>query len=119
MAQKPKRSGAGSLSERVAFLKPDEISDGYGGTTIGYVERFTEAARLQPRLGSEPVIAARLTGVQPYTMTVRSSAQTRAVTPAWRAVNKRTGVTYNIKTCVNVDERNAYIEMLVVAGEAG
>lgn len=119
MARKPRRSGAGSLSERVAFLEPDEIDDGYGGTTTGYVERFQDAARLQPRLGGEPVIAARLTGVQPYTMTVRSSAATRQVSPAWRAVNKRTGVTYNIKTCVNADERNAYIEMLVVAGEAG
>lgn len=114
-----KRKWAGSLSERVAFLEQNTISDGYGGTTTGYVGRFEDAARLQPRLGSEPVIAARLTGVQPYTLTVRSSTATRAVTPAWRVRNKRTGVTYNIKTVVNIDERNAMLEMLVVAGEEG
>lgn len=114
-----KRKGAGSLSERVAFLEPDNIDDGYGGTTQGYVERFQDAARLQPRMGSETVIASRLQGVQPYTLTVRSSTATRAVTPAWRVRNVRSGREYNIKTVVNSDERNQYIELLVVAGEAG
>jgi len=114
-----KRSGAGRLSERVAFLELVTGDDGYGGVTTGYVERFTEAARLEPRMGSEPVMASRLQGIQPYTLTVRSSERTRAVTPAWRAVNARTGKGYNIKTAVNFDERNAYIEMLVVEGEAG
>ena len=114
-----KRTTAGQLRERVAFLEPDEIDDGYGGTTQGYVERFQDAARLQPRMGSETVIASRLQGVQPYTLTVRSSTATRAVTPAWRVRNVRSGREYNIKTVVNSDERNAYLEMLVVEGEAG
>lgn len=114
-----KRAGAGSLSERVAFLEPDSVDDGYGGQTQGYVERFQDAARLQPRMGSEPVIASRLAGIQPYTMTVRSSARTRAVSPAWRVRNVRSGVTYNIKAVVNIDERNAMLEMLIVEGEAG
>lgn len=74
---------------------------------------FTAAARLTPRLGSETVIASRMQGVQPYTITVRSTEQSRMVTPAWRAVNGRTGAVYDIKTAVNIDERNAYIEMLV------
>lgn len=114
-----KRKGAGSLSGRVAFLEPDEIPDGYGGHTTGYVERFQDAARLQPRVGSETVIASRLQGVQPYTLTVRSSTATRAVTPAWRVRNVRSGKTYNIKAVVNIDERNAWLELLVVEGEAG
>lgn len=114
-----KRAGSGSLSERVAFLEQVEGDDGYGGVVIGWVERFEDAARLQPRMGSEPVIASRLQGVQPYTLTIRSSSNTRQVTPAWRVRNKRTGVEYAIKTAVNIDERNAYIEMLVVAGAGG
>lgn len=112
-----RRSGAGALSEIVRFLEPDEIDDGYGGTTIGYVERFTESARLQPRVGGETVQASRLAGLQPYTMTVRSSGRTRSVTPEWRAVNVRTGDRYNIKSVANIDERNAYLELLVVAGD--
>jgi hypothetical protein len=51
-------------------------------------------------------------------MTVRSNARTRTITPAWRARNKRTGVLYAVKTAVNIDERNQWIELLVVQGEA-
>lgn len=113
-----KRSGAGSRSERVTFQKREEVDDGYGNPVAGpWVDQFDEAARLQPRLGSEPVIAARLTGIQPVMLTVRSSMRTRQITPAWRAVNARSGAVYNIKTITNPDERNADLEMLVVEGE--
>lgn len=112
-------SGAGSLSERVTFQKRTEQDDGYGNPVSGpFADQFTEPARLVPRMGSEPVIAARLTGLQPFTLTVRSSTRTRDITPAWRAVNARSGKTYNVKTAVNPDERNAYLDMLVVEGEA-
>jgi len=114
-----RRMTAGSLNQRVEFLEPNRVSDGYGGETTGYVERFCVAARLQPRMGSEAVIASRLQGIQPYTMTVRSSSETRRVTPAWRVRNTRTGATYNIRTVVNIDERSEFLEMLVVEGEAG
>ncbi len=118
-----KRAGAGSLSERVAFLEPDSVDDGYGGQTQGYVERFQDAARLAPIFGSrltvESVTAARLAANQPYNLTVRSSERTRDVTAAWRVKNLRTDKEYNIKTVVNPDERNAYLEMLVVEDEAG
>lgn len=119
MATKPRRQGAGSLSERVAFLQQVEGDDGYGGVVVGWQEQWQEPARLQPKLGSEPVVAGRLQGIQPYLLTVRSSTRTRSVTPAWRVRNVRTGVTYNIKTAVNVDERNQWLELLVVEGEAG
>ncbi len=111
--------GAGALRERVTFMRLDEIPDDYGGVTTGYVDVFPDAARLQPKLGSETVMAGRLQGVQPYLLTVRSSSSTRQVTPAWRVRNDRSGRTYNIKTVVNPDERNAMLEMLVVEGEAG
>lgn len=118
-----KRAGAGALSERVAFLEPDNIDDGYGGITTGYVERFSDAARLQPLFGSrltvESVVASRLASEQPYNLIVRSSSATRAVGPDWRVRNVRNGRTYNIKTIVNPDERNAYLEMLIVEGQAG
>ncbi len=115
---KRKRSGAGSLSERICFETEVEGDDGYGGVVVGFAEQFVEPARLEPRFGSEPVIASRLQGLQPYTMTVRSNERTRAITPAWRARNKRSGVVYAIKAAVNIDERNQWIELLVVQGEA-
>jgi head-tail adaptor len=116
---KRKRAGAGSLSERIGFEAEVEGDDGYGGVVVGFAEQFFEAARLEPRVGSETVIASRLQGLQPFTMTVRSNPRTRIITPAWRARNKRTGVVYAIKTAVNIDERNEWIELLVVQGEAG
>ena len=116
---KRKRAGAGALSERIGFEAEVEGDDGYGGVVVGFAEQFVEPARLEPRVGSEPVIASRLQGLQPYTMTVRSNERTRAITPAWRARNKRSGVVYAIKAAVNIDERNQWIELLVVQGEAG
>lgn len=116
---KRKRSGAGSLSERIGFEAEVEGDDGYGGAINGWRESFVEPARLEPRVGSETVIASRLQGLQPFTMTVRSNERTRTITAAWRARNKRTGVVYAIKTAVNIDERNEWIELLVVQGEAG
>ncbi|WP_421440718.1 head-tail adaptor protein [Agrobacterium tumefaciens] len=116
---KRKRAGAGSLSERIGFEAEVEGDDGYGGVVVGFAEQFVEPARLEPRVGSEPVIASRLQGLQPYSMTVRSNERTRTITTAWRALNKRTGVVYAIKSAVNIDERNQWIELLVVQGEAG
>lgn len=110
------RKGSGSLSERITFqqLAPTNPNEpDYGETHGSYVDVFTVAARLAPRMGSETVIASRLQGIQPYTITVRSSLQTRLVTPAWQAVNARTKAVYDIKSAVNIDERGAYIEMLV------
>lgn len=115
---KRKRAGAGSLSERIGFEAEVEGDDGFGGVVVGFSEQFIEAARLEPRMGSEPVIASRLQGLQPFTMTIRSNTLTRTITPAWRARNKRTGALYAIKTAVNIDERNEWIELLVVEGAA-
>lgn len=114
----PKRAGAGALNHRVTFQKRVESDDGAGNVESDWVDQFDEPCRLTPRLGSEAVIAARLTGAQPYSMMVRGSERTMAVTPAWRAVNARTGVAYNIRTVASVDERGAWLEMLVQSGVA-
>lgn len=114
-----KRAGAGALSEVVAFQVRSEADDGYGNPVTGeFTTQFFEPCRLQPLKGGEPVLAARLTKLQPYILRVRSSARTRRVGVDWRAVNNRTGAIYNIKTITNVDERGAYLDMMAVEGEA-
>lgn len=114
-----KREGAGALTEVVRFEVRSDGEDEYGNVTTGpWAVQFHEPARLRPLKGSEPVLAQRLVGVQPFVLCVRSSSRTRRIDPAWRAVNVRSGVIYNIKTAVNPDERNAYLEMMVVQGEA-
>lgn len=120
--------GAGELRGLVIFERRAETSDGAGNEISGdWTEQFSERARIQPRLGGEEVVAARLTGVQPYIVTVRSSQRTRQVTTAWRIVDARAGVDaageprriLNIASLANVDERNAYIDFLVTEGRPG
>lgn len=113
-----KRSGAGALNHRVSFQRRIDQEDEFGNVESDWVSQWDEPCRLTPRLGTESIVAARLSGVQPFSMTIRSSDRTRGITPAWRAVNARTGVVYNIATVSNVDERNAYLEMLVTEGVA-
>lgn len=114
----PKRAGAGALNHRVTFSKRVEQIDDYGNAESPWVDQFTEPCRLIVRSGSEAVQASRLTGVQPYSLVVRGSSRTQAITPAWRAVNARTGTVYNIATVANPDERGAYLELLVTSGVA-
>lgn len=119
-----KRKGAGALNQLVTFQRRVVVSDPYGNERGDWQDEFTVPARLMPKMGSEEVTASRLQGIQPFIMTVRSSTETRQVTPAWRAYDARAGLVsgdvprraFDIKTAANVDEQNAYIEMLVVEG---
>ena len=121
-----KRAGAGSLNCRLTFQRREQLSDEWGGTRGEWVDQFTVPGRMEPRYGSnvESVMAARMQSMQPYNLTIRSSEQSRHVTASWRAYDARAGSTgdkpnrvFGIKTVVNPDERNAYLEMLVVEGE--
>lgn len=110
---------AGELRERVSFQKRGATSDIYGNTQTGdFEEQFVVAARIRPRLGGEQVMAARLAGTQPVTITVRWSAQTKTIAPEWRARDARTGTIYNIRSIVNPDEKHRYIDVLAEAGVA-
>jgi head-tail adaptor len=94
--------------------------DGFGNENAGpYATVFSAAAELIPRLGGESVIASRLTGTQPYTIRIRSWADSRQVTPAWRAIDARNpSRVFNIRTIVDADGKNAWLDMLVDDGVA-
>jgi head-tail adaptor len=65
-----------------------------------------------------------LSSKQPYNLTVRNCAATRAVRTDWRVVDARVAQdangasprVFNIATIVDPDERGQWIEMLVVEG---
>lgn len=107
---------------RIAFQKRGEMDDGYGGTITGpFATVFEEPARLKPGIGSETVIASRIAGIQPFTITIRSSERTRQVTPAWRAVDVRAGETggqpnrvFDIKAIANPDEWDQMLNIVAV-----
>ncbi|MBY3386402.1 head-tail adaptor protein [Rhizobium laguerreae] len=109
---------AGNLRSKLHFQQRGQSDDGYGGTVVGeYSTVFTDAAEIIPRMGTETVIASRLQGVQPFTIRVRSSTQTRELDATWRALDARTTTVYSIVSPpTNLDQKNAYIEMLATTG---
>lgn len=109
---------AGELREKLVFEKRAEEADAYGNTQGDWEEQFTVRARIRPRFGGETVLSERLANRQPYTITIRSSMQARAVTADWRVRNARTDEVFNIRSVVNPDEKNAYIELLCEGGVA-
>lgn len=109
----------GQLRERVAFEYRATVDDGLGNEEAGdWTPGFTVAARIAPARGAESIQAARLAGKQPVLITVRSSTQTREVGLSWRARDVRKGTLYNIRSIVNPDEQNKYLDMECDAGVA-
>jgi head-tail adaptor len=118
--------GAGDLRAQVKFSKPDAVPDAYGNVATGWLDMFTVAANITPRLGGETVEAARLAGRQPVVIRVRHSTDTTQIKTDWRATTVEgptpAGVVYNIRTAVDPFEGNVdhgkWIDMLAEAGVA-
>lgn len=114
-------SGSGDLRYRLTFAERNSIEDDYGNVTTGWVDRFTVAANIIARFGSEAVEAARLSGRQPVTIRVRKSPDTRKVTTDWKATDQE-GHEYNIRTAVDplIGDSNHgfYIDMMAETGVA-
>ncbi|HEV7345474.1 MAG TPA: head-tail adaptor protein [Devosia sp.] len=122
MAENFRRAGA--LRERLHFQRRDIAGggDGWGGDPIPgsgeFATQFTVSAGMRPRVGTEAVDAARLSGQQPYVVTVRNTAQTRGVTVAWQLVDARdSNRVFAVKSPpADPDGKNAWLEFLVTSG---
>lgn len=111
---------AGRLRERFCFEERatlNEPGDGAGTITERWLPRCTAWASLKLLRVGEDVLASRLTGVKPGILTVRASRETRDIRTEWRAINRITGETYNIRS-VEPSADRSMIEMLVSAGVA-
>lgn len=113
---------APDLRHRVTFAKRVELTDEYGATRGEWVDQFTLAATIRPRLGGETIIAARLAGTQPVTITIRQSIMARDILPEWKARNERSGTEYAIRSIVDPDEHSAdhgrWFDLICEAGVA-
>jgi head-tail adaptor len=69
-----------------------------------------------PKMGGEEATAARLQGVQPMIITIRSCIAARAIDSTWRAADVNSGAVYDIKAVSNPDEKNAWLEIMAVQG---
>lgn len=113
------RAGAGDLRHRVTFQKQSVVDDGMGNTVAGpWEDQFTVAAGVIAKFGGEAVLAARLTGQQPYQLIVRQSEQTRQIAVDWRVQDARTGIELAIRSIVDPDDSHAWFEMLCQSGVA-
>lgn len=110
---------AGQLKDRVTFSVRASTGDEYGNpTTGGFVDQFTVYARVQYLRGSEPVVAARLQGVQPVVVTVRRTPETDQIKADWRIVDVNDASrVFNIRSVTPGDDRDL-IDLLCEAGVA-
>lgn len=116
MAKKP---SAGAMRQKVYFQRRVEVEDDFGNTVADFQTIFTDAAEFIPLRGGEQVTAARLTGIQPFIVRVRSSIASRAVAADWQIVDARSGVVYAITAPpTNQDQKNAWLDMMVTQGRA-
>lgn len=114
----PLPSSAGELRDRVAFEQRVDEDDNAGNTQGAFEHRFDVAAAIVGKFGGEAVVAARLEGREPATITVRYSPVTATVTPEWRIRDTRTGVVYNIRSIDDRMRRRQWLDMLCEAGVA-
>lgn len=102
-------SSAGRLQERITFQQRGLDANGEPSPNVAWQAGTTVWGRARALKGSEPVIQARLQGVQPVEFTVRSSTFSRTIDTEWRAVWGSRN--YNIKA-VTPDERRQFITFL-------
>ena len=112
---------AGALArDRLTFQSRGAGSDGMGGEGAygPYEERFTRSVHLHPLRGSEAVMADRLSGRQPYIVTIRNSAATRQITTDWQAVDARNPdrVLAVSAPPVDPDGKRQWLEILMTEG---
>lgn len=90
-----------------------EIDDGYGGVIPGgWVKQEEAWARVQPLKGSETVIAARLTGKQPFVITIPITPANQALDRTWRILEVDSGKSHRITSFANMDEQRRDWELL-------
>lgn len=112
---------AGDLRFKIRFDKQTEASDPAGGTLTTWTTQFSRRADIKPMRGSEPVLAQRLTGVQPVLIIVRYDSETKTIDTSWRAVEILDDVPvkyYALKTAEDMERRRKFITMVAEAGTA-
>jgi head-tail adaptor len=110
---------AGELTTPVEFQAREPLAapGDENGTAIGaWRHQFFAHAKLVPLRRSETVIAARLSGVQPYVMTIRDHTAAKSLATDWRVINRRTGETFNIRTVERDPMKRGQVECVIEAG---
>lgn len=107
---------AGHLRDRVTFQRATRTSDGRGGASILWQNLVTVWGGFRPERGREQLAAGRLESSVAGILTVRSSVETRAVAAADRVLID--DVAYQVRTIINPDRRDKYLELTIERGVA-
>ncbi|MGX9392564.1 phage head closure protein [Nitrobacteraceae bacterium UC4446_H13] len=102
---------AGSLNKRATFQRFTSVSDGAGGVTETWSDFVAVWAQFSPERAREKIQQGRIADNQAGALRVRSSSTTRQIGPTYRVVLD--GVTYNIRSVVNPDQRNDMLEFAI------
>lgn len=105
------------LHHRVAFDQPETVTNGQGGTMMGWQEQHRCWAAMRFLRGGETVMAARLSGKQPVVVTIRTCRAARAIGADWRMRDPRAGVIYNIRAIAPSDD-GKFIDLTCESGVA-
>lgn len=111
------KPAAGDLTERVAFDARGEASDGAGGATTAFVERFACPAAFVRLRGGETVISGRLEGRQPVVIRIRAQIAALDLAPTWRCRDLRRGTVYAVRSVEPLPDRQ-WIDVLCESGVA-
>lgn len=113
---------ASDLRERILCQSRAVIEDELGNPVPGgsaWTTQFSVRAGFKPKHGGEAVLAGRLAGRQTYIVAVRSSMNTRQITPEWRLVDERNPKRiFNVRSLVDPDGRRRWLEILAEEGVA-
>lgn len=110
---------AGELTAKISFERRVAAADGYGNTEGGFLPLCGPfSAALRPLPGREQVLAARLAGVQPFEIVVRSNVSTAVIATDDQAVDVRTGLRFDITAVTDPDQRRTWISILAKQGDA-
>lgn len=111
---------AGRLKERVRFDRRATVADDGTGNTLGDWETFLGPvwAEIKPARGGEVVQMARLTGTRAVEIVVRATADSRLLVSSDRAVDIRSGETFNIRLIEDREMNNRFLNITAEGGVA-
>lgn len=107
---------AGKLNSRLRFYKRGEVANTTGTTRGPLALQFEVWADMRLRSGSETFAASRLEGRVPYSVKVRRSSQTEAITTGWVARDAR-GVEYDVQAPALDPHDRGYVHMMLISGK--
>lgn len=107
---------AGLFRDRVTFERMASTTDDFGNVSGAWSVLASRSADLRERTGKEEIQGGVLADVAVATMRVRKDATTEAVTAADRVVAR--GITWAIRSIIQVDAKASLLEMVLEKGVA-